>query len=173
MIKKTISLFTIILTFLIFSINGVDAKPKKRYKRIHTDITQTYAPYNIGDERYVNITRTSDTKYVAVDRQYGYAAEGRRPSGCPSLWCGCWLSIHIFGQNRKDLWSARAWLKFPRTSPQVGAVVVTARRGGGHVGIVTGFDSDGDPIIKSGNNAGAVRTGPIGRRHVIAYVQPS
>ena len=34
-------------------------------------------------------------------------------------------------------------------------------RGGGHVGIITGIDASGNPIMISGNNGNRVREAPI------------
>ena len=36
--------------------------------------------------------------------------------------------------------------------PQIGAIAVMGRRGGGHVGVVSGVDANGNPIIVSGNH---------------------
>lgn len=99
----------------------------------------------------------------------GISRADARPAGCPSAWCGCWLSMHVFGTNRRDLWKASSWLKFPRTSPRVGAVAVVRRS---HVGIVVGFDSKQNPILKSGNYAGGVGTGSFDKRTIVAYVSP-
>jgi uncharacterized protein (TIGR02594 family) len=59
------------------------------------------------------------------------------------------------------------------SGPQVGAIAVMARRGGGHVGIITGVDSAGNPIMISGNNGNRVRELPISRNAVYAYVMPT
>jgi len=99
---------------------------------------------------------------------------GGRPAGCPPLWCGCGLALKLFGRHVRDLWPARAWLKFPRVGgPVPGSVAVLSRgRRGGHVGIVRGVDANGNPIIFSGNHnrRWGVATYPRGR--VIAYVRP-
>jgi hypothetical protein len=40
------------------------------------------------------------------------------PSGCPgSAFCGCGASVRLFGRSIRELWLARAWFKFPRSSP--------------------------------------------------------
>lgn len=57
---------------------------------------------------------------------------GGRPAGCPHRFCGCALSIKLFGKIIPDLNLAANWArKFPATHARVGAVGV--RRGGGHV----------------------------------------
>jgi uncharacterized protein (TIGR02594 family) len=56
--------------------------------------------------------------------------------------------------------------------PKVGAIVVLRRQGGGHVGIVTGVDSNGNPIVISGNHNHRVAVATYPRSRVIAYVVP-
>ena len=101
-------------------------------------------------------------------------ASGGRPAGCPPLWCGCGLALKLFGRHVRELWPARAWLKFPRASgPVPGAVAVLSRgRRGGHVGIVRGVDANGNPIIFSGNHNRRWGTATYPRGRVIAYVRP-
>ena len=57
--------------------------------------------------------------------------------------------------------------------PQVGAIAVMGRRGGGHVGIITGIDAPGNPIMISGNNGNRVREAPVSRGRIYAYVMPT
>ena len=53
------------------------------------------------------------------------------------------------------------------SGPQVGAIAVMGRRGGGHVGIITGIDAQGNPIMISGNNGNRVREAPgVARPHL-------
>lgn len=52
---------------------------------------------------------------------------GGRPSGCPHRFCGCALSIHIFGRIIPTLNLAANWGAFPRAAPSGGMVAV--RRG--------------------------------------------
>lgn len=49
---------------------------------------------------------------------------GGRPAGCPHQFCGCGLSLHIFGRIIPRLNLAAAWLGFHRTSPAPGMVAV-------------------------------------------------
>ena len=60
------------------------------------------------------------------------------------------------------------------SGPQVGAIAVMSRGGrGGHVGIITGIDAQGNPIMISGNNGNRVREAPISRGRIYAYVMPN
>jgi len=44
-------------------------------------------------------------------------------------------------------------------------------RGGGHVGVVSGIDAGGNPIVVSGNNGNRVREAPVSRGRIFAYVR--
>ena len=59
------------------------------------------------------------------------------------------------------------------SGPQVGAIAVMGRRGGGHVGIISGIDAQGNPIMISGNNGNRVREAPVSRGRIYAYVVPT
>jgi len=57
--------------------------------------------------------------------------------------------------------------------PQVGAIAVMSRgKNGGHVGVVTGIDPNGNPIIISGNHEGRVAEVAYPRGRIFAYVMP-
>lgn len=48
---------------------------------------------------------------------------------------------------------AKSFTTLPRTDLHVGAIAVMGRRGGGHVGVVSGITAAGDPVIISGNHS--------------------
>jgi uncharacterized protein (TIGR02594 family) len=50
---------------------------------------------------------------------------------------------------------------------------VMSRRGGGHVGVVSGIDANGNPILVSGNNRNRVAEAPVSRGRIYAYVMPT
>ncbi len=71
---------------------------------------------------------------------------------------------------------ARSFASYGRrvSGPQVGAIAVMGRgRGGGHVGVVSGIDASGNPIVVSGNNGNRVREAPVSRGRIYAYVMPN
>ena len=47
------------------------------------------------------------------------------------------------------------------------------RRGGGHVGIVSGIDANGNPIVISGNHGHRVAEATYARGRIYAYVMPT
>ena len=83
-----------------------------------------------------------------------------------SLWCAAF--IRHLGINGPVDDRAISFLKLPHVNRQIGAIAVYAH----HVGIVTGFDANGNPIIISGNSyQRRVYEGPYPRRP-LAYVIP-
>lgn len=96
-----------------------------------------------------------------------------KPPGCPSMWCGCWLSKYL-GYNDRKLWLARNWLKVgrPAHGPAPGVIAVFARGKGGHVGVVTTVKSPNKIVLLSGNDGGAVRERERSTAQVIAYRWP-
>lgn len=108
---------------------------------------------------------------VAEARKY----LGTNPTGRGSLWCGAFMDLvlkrtgHAGGGNLAWGYSHYG----TRVSgPQVGAIAVMGRRGGGHVGVVTGIDPNGNPIIVSGNHNRTVAESVYPRQRISAYVVP-
>lgn len=94
-----------------------------------------------------------------------------------TLWCATFINYLTGGGTGSDL--AASWARQkPRVSPQVGAVAVMPRfnrsgkRVGDHVGVVSGFDRNGNPILISGNHNNRVREAAYPARRIYAYVMP-
>lgn len=50
------------------------------------------------------------------------------PKGCPAKrFCGCGTALKVFGRHRRDLWAARAWLRFPKASAAPGMVAANKK----------------------------------------------
>ena len=106
-----------------------------------------------------------------VEKARAYIGRTGPSLGLPArLWCSDFANLITGGGTGSRV--AKSWLAKPRVSPQVGAMVVTSRRGGGHVGIVSGFTANGDPIVISGNHGRRVGEGVYSRSRIIAYVSP-
>ena len=113
----------------------------------------------------------------------GLVSEARRyiggnPTGRGSLWCARFMNMvlqHTGHQGTgSDMASSFAHYGTRVSGPQVGAIAVMSRGGrGGHVGIITGIDAQGNPIMISGNNGNRVREAPISRGRIYAYVMPN
>jgi uncharacterized protein (TIGR02594 family) len=114
----------------------------------------------------------SGNSLVAEARKY----IGTNPTGRKRLWCGAFMDMvlertgHEGGGNL-----ARGYSHYGRrvSGPQVGAIAVMGRRGGGHVGVVSGIDADGNPIIVSGNHNRTVAESVYPRSRILAYVVPT
>jgi uncharacterized protein (TIGR02594 family) len=110
---------------------------------------------------------------VATARRY----LGGNPTGRGSLWCARFMNMVLQQTGHhgtgSDLASSFAHYGERISGPRVGAIAVMGRRGGGHVGIITGIDASGNPIMISGNNGNRVREAPISRGRIYAYVMPT
>jgi uncharacterized protein (TIGR02594 family) len=109
---------------------------------------------------------TSDS-LVSEARRY----IGTNPTGRGSQWCGAFMDLvlkktgHAGGGNL-----ARGYARYGTrvSGPQVGAIAVMNH----HVGVVSGIDANGNPIIVSGNHNRTVAESVYPRGRVAAYVMP-
>jgi uncharacterized protein (TIGR02594 family) len=102
---------------------------------------------------------------------------GGNPTGRGSLWCARFTNMVLQHTGYRGTGSdmASSFAKYGQrvSGPQVGAIAVMTRgRRGGHVGIITGIDAKGNPIMISGNNGNRVREAPVSRGRIYAYVMP-
>lgn len=92
----------------------------------------------------------------------------------PSLWCAWWLRRKLgipksaFPPYGYNLARNFAYIGSPAPHGCTGCIAVFSRGRGGHVGLVESWDSDGDPVILSGNVNGRVETAPHPARRLIA-----
>jgi uncharacterized protein (TIGR02594 family) len=102
---------------------------------------------------------------------------GTKPGGMGSLWCARFMNMVLekTGHNGTGSAMANSFASYGTrvSGPQVGAIAVMGRHGGGHVGIITGIDSSGNPIMISGNNRNSVREASVSRGRIYAYVMPN
>jgi uncharacterized protein (TIGR02594 family) len=102
---------------------------------------------------------------------------GGNPTSRRSLWCARFMNMVLQRTGHRgtgsDMASSFASYGHRVSGPQVGAIAVMGRRGGGHVGIITGIDARGNPIMISGNNGNRVREAPVSRGRIYAYVMPN
>jgi uncharacterized protein (TIGR02594 family) len=102
---------------------------------------------------------------------------GTNPTSRGSLWCARFMNMVLQRTGHQgtgsDMASSFASYGHRVSGPEVGAIAVMGRRGGGHVGIITGIDASGNPIMISGNNGNRVREAPVSRGRIYAYVMPN
>jgi uncharacterized protein (TIGR02594 family) len=110
---------------------------------------------------------------VAEARRY----IGGNPTSRGSLWCARFMNMVLERSGHhgtgSDMASSFASYGQRVSGPQIGAIAVMGRRGGGHVGVVSGIDASGNPIVVSGNNGNRVREAVLPRGRIYAYVMPT
>ena len=113
----------------------------------------------------------SSNALIAEARKY----LGGNPTGRSSLWCGAFMDLVLKRTGHKGGGNlARGYARYGTriSGPRVGAIAVMTRKGGGHVGIVTGIDASGNVVIISGNHNNRVAEAVYPISRVIAYVVP-
>jgi len=118
--------------------------------------------------------RFSSSAVVAEARRH----LGGNPTGRGRLWCARFMNMVLERSGHRGTGSdmARSFAGYGQrvSGPQVGAIAVMSRgRRGGHVGVVSGIDASGNPIVVSGNNGNRVREAPVSRGRIYAYVMPN
>jgi len=103
---------------------------------------------------------------------------GTNPTDRKRLWCATFMNMVLAkaGYDGTHSDAAKSFAYYGRriSEPRVGAIAVLSRgRRGGHVGVVSGVDSRGNPIIISGNHNKRVGEAVYSRARVIAYVMPT
>lgn len=103
---------------------------------------------------------------------------GTNPTGRASLWCANFMNMVLQRSGHQTTGSnmASSFASYGRrvSGPQVGAIAVMSRgKRGGHVGVVSGIDESGNPIIISGNHNRRVAEATYPRGRVYAYVMPN
>ena len=103
-----------------------------------------------------------------VNKASAYVGANAHQLGLPSrLWCADFMNMIVGGTDRRAISYANRGR--PAAHGCVNCVAVTKRKGGHHVGIVKGYDSQGNPIIISGNHKRRVGIGVYARNRVVAY----
>lgn len=102
---------------------------------------------------------------------------GTNPTGRSNLWCARFMNFVLERAGHRGTGSdmAQSFARYGRrvSGPQVGAIAVMSRgRRGGHVGLVSGIDANGNPIIISGNHRNRVAEVTYPRGRIRAYVMP-
>lgn len=107
-----------------------------------------------SDEASYSNSHSRGSSRHARNTSRSYSDSGSR-SGVgprPAAWCGWWMRTQRGGGPEYNL--AANWRNYGRaTQPQVGAVVVWPH----HVGEIVGRSSNGQWIVRSGNDSGRVQ----------------
>ena len=136
-----------------------DAKPKNR----NTQATATFD--QAAQPAYpIETTRTVSRGGLVV--QYEGSVVGGRPAGCPHRYCGCAVSLKVFGRIITDLNLAANWRKFASAPPSSGMVAWR----NGHVIYIETVNGDGTVVAYDPNSGGhktRVHTVSLRKYHVV------
>ncbi|MBB1094059.1 TIGR02594 family protein [Rhodopseudomonas palustris] len=116
----------------------------------------------------------SGSNLVAAARSY----IGGNPTGRGRLWCARFMNMVLERSGHRGTGSdmASSFARYGQriSGPQVGAIAVMSRgKRGGHVGVVSGIDARGNPIVVSGNHGRRVAESVYSKGRIYAYVMPS
>jgi uncharacterized protein (TIGR02594 family) len=120
-----------------------------------------------------NSSNFGSSDIVAEARRY----IGGNPTGRSRLWCARFMNMVLQRSGHQGTGSdlARSFSSYGHriSGPQVGAIAVMSRHGGGHVGVVSGIDPNGNPIVVSGNHGHRVAESVYPKGRIYAYVMPT
>ena len=154
---------------LAVTMSAAEARPHRHHHRHHARVAA--APQQ-EQSFFGGFQSGFSAGSGVVDRARQFIGESARQVGVRStLWCSAFLRKVTGAQDVDD--TALSWERHQHIAPQVGAVVTMGRRGGGHVGVVSGFTAKGDPIVISGNHGGRVREAVYSRSRIRAWVSAS
>jgi len=102
---------------------------------------------------------------------------GTNPTDMSRLWCARFMNFVLkrvgYRGTGSDMASSFASYGHRIGGPRVGAIAVMTRgNNGGHVGVVSDIDRNGNPVIISGNHNHTVGVGVYSRARIYAYVMP-
>jgi uncharacterized protein (TIGR02594 family) len=144
-----------------------DARPRHHHHRHHHVRVVVQTPL---EQNFFFSSFSAGVGVVDRARQF-IGATARQVGVRSTLWCSAFLR-KITGASGVDD-RALSWERKRHIAPQVGAIVTMSRRGGGHVGVVSGFTRNGDPIVISGNHRNRVAESVYPRSRIRAWLSPS
>lgn len=104
-----------------------------RHQIIRTDVLPAVAYYGDGNVEYNS----------------GHIIS--HPAGCPArAFCGCGVSVRVFGRPIHNLFLASNWFKFPRANPAPGMVAVRNH----HVMYIVAYGGNGAATVYDPNSGG-------------------
>ena len=162
--------------------NKVTVQPKVE-RKIYNDDDSSPASFFARDKERMNVVLASKQLTMAtferterafqsggdlIAKAYNHMGASAKQLGLPNrLWCADFMNMIAGGDDRRAISYAQRGKAAPYGCTN--CVAVTARKGGGHVGVVSGYDSGGNPIIISGNHNRRVGVGVYAKHRVIAY----
>jgi uncharacterized protein (TIGR02594 family) len=161
---------------------------RARYARRHAARMDQQAP-SFGDAAFGNNANFANANASMNQPGGGFGGSGLvetarsfigrgNPTARGRLWCAAFMNLVLKRTGHQGSGSdmARSFSSYGQrlSGPQVGAIAVMSRgRRGGHVGVVSGIDAKGNPIIVSGNHGNRVAESTYSKGRVYAYVMPA
>jgi len=147
-----------------------DAEPSQQRQAVQRPAPQSYA------HRVIEASKPAFGWPALVKEARKYI--GTNPTDRKRLWCATFMNLILakLGYSGTNSDAAKSFAYYGRriAKPEVGAIAVLTRgKRGGHVGVVSGIDANGNPVIISGNHNRRVGVGIYPRSRVIAYVMPT
>lgn len=148
-------------------------QPSVRHRRISPTAANSFASAPVSQAVPSRPSFGGGGSVVAEARRW----IGGNPTGRSSLWCGNFMNFVLerTGHQGSSSNMARSFASYGRrvSGPEIGAIAVMSRgKRGGHVGVVSGIDASGNPIIISGNHNRRVAESTYPRGRIYAYVMP-
>jgi hypothetical protein len=145
----------LVLVALFAFTSSVDARPRKRSPAPLHEFSGWFSEvHHQGPTTKNHRDKRADFPLPPQDTYRGKGEViGGRPAGCPTRFCGCGASIHLFGKIIPELNLSSNWLRFPRTSAAPDTVAV--RRG--HVFVLKSH-VQGDIWMVHDSNSGGRKT---------------
>jgi uncharacterized protein (TIGR02594 family) len=193
--KKLIFVLAVMLGSFGFLIESVSAKPNnKRYhynkksvmvndQNLYNDVDEdTAAGFFTKDKErtlgsnfkhkngtgQIPVSSTKRTGADLINKASVHLGSSARQLGLPNrLWCADFMNMLVGGNDRRAI-SYKTRGK-PAAHGCTNCIAITKRKGGQHVGVVSGYDEAGNPIIISGNHNRRVGIGVYARNKVLAY----
>jgi hypothetical protein len=137
----------VVVCALVCALSVPAAEARPRQTRVAIPSPSHCVPDNLGRV----ICSGSGNHIPDVGKMVEGSVVGGRPAGCPRRYCGCGVSLKVFGRIIPELNLAANWLrKFPRTHAAAG--MVAARRG--HVFYIKAYNGDGTALAYDPNSGG-------------------
>jgi uncharacterized protein (TIGR02594 family) len=157
---------------------------RARIARRHAEISERQAPAFGDSTNFSNANASMNQPSGGfgggsgvVDAARSFIGHGN-PTARGRLWCAAFMNLVLKRTGHQGSGSdmARSFSSYGQriSGPQVGAIAVMSRgRRGGHVGVVSGIDANGNPIIVSGNHGNRVAESVYSKGRIYAYVMPT
>lgn len=152
---------SIMAAFAALLLLSLPAQAKHHRHRNHYKPVQTVSECQNGAMCFTGVERTTGhlRNSPRASRKISYRTEGltyeghivSHPAGCPRVaFCGCGVSVRVFGHPVRSLFLASNWFRFPRASPGPGMVAVRNH----HVMYIQSVDANGNAVVYDPNSGG-------------------